>query len=227
MHVQVQGAEAVKNIADAFAYFNAHRKELGLDVVALVRGGGSLEDLAAFNSREVAYAVFGSAVPVVVGVGHEQDVSIADFVADLRASTPSNAAELMVPHRADIARFVDAMASTMMYQMDALHRDACTSIDDAVGALDAVMMEKTHAIDRMRERVALCLNFFHERIIMHQSKIDALVRLMQSLSPKAVLERGYAMVFKEGRIVGSIKDLRTHDRISIKVMDGDVSAEVM
>lgn len=227
MHVQVQGAEAVQNIADAFAYLNAHQKELELDCIALIRGGGSLEDLAAFNSREVAYAVFGSAVPVVVGVGHEQDVSIADFVADLRASTPSNAAELMVPHRTDIARFVDAMASTMTYQMDALHAQARTSIDDAVSALDGVVTERIHEIDRMQERIFLRLNFFHERTIMHQSKIDGLVRLMRSFSPQAVLERGYAIVKKGNEVVSSIKKLQAGDAIGVELKDGAFDAKVV
>lgn len=225
MHVQVQGADAVKNIEDAFAYFNAHHTELGLDCIALIRGGGSLEDLAAFNSREVAYAVFGSVVPVVVG--HEQDVSIADFVADLRASTPSNAAELMVPHRADISRFVDAMANTMAYQIDALHGAARTNIDDAVGALDAVVTERSHEIDRMRERIFLRLNFFHERIIMHQSKIDGLIRLMRSFSPHAVLERGYAIVKKGGEVISSITKLNTGDAIAVELKDGAINAEII
>ena len=227
MHVQVQGADAVKNIADAFAYFNAHHKELGLDCIALIRGGGSLEDLAAFNSREVAYAVFGSVVPVVVGVGHEQDVSIADFVADLRASTPSNAAELMVPHRADIARFVDAMANTMTYQMDALHAQARTSIDDAVSALDGVVTERIHEIDRMQGAHFSSFEFFHERTIMHQSKIDALVRLMKSFSPHAVLERGYAIVKKGSEVVSSIGKLRPGDTIGVKLKDGAFDAQVI
>lgn len=227
MHVQVQGAEAVQNIADAFAYFNAHQKELELDCIALIRGGGSLDDLAAFNSREVAYAVFGSVVPVVVGVGHEQDVSIADFVADLRASTPSNAAELMVPQRADIARFVDAMANTMTYQMSTLHSDARTSIDDAVGALDGVVTERIHEIDRMQERIFLRLNFFHERTIMHQSKIDAVVRLMKSFSPAAVLERGYAIVKKGDEVVSSIKKLRPGDIVGLELKDGACDAKVV
>lgn len=227
MHVQVQGTEAVKNIADAFAYFNAHQKELGLECIALIRGGGSLEDLAAFNSREVAYAVFRSAVPVVSGVGHEQDVTIADFVADLRASTPSNAAELMVPHRADIVRFIDVMAGTITYQMDAFHGDARMRIDDAVAALDGVMTEKTHAIDRMQERMSLRLNFFHERTIMHQSKIDALVRLMQSFNPREVLQRGYAIVKKGGGVVSSIKKLRAGDTVGIELKDGAFDAEVL
>ncbi|MCR4323159.1 MAG: exodeoxyribonuclease VII large subunit [Candidatus Azambacteria bacterium] len=227
MHVQVQGAEAVQNIADAFAYFNAHQEELGLDVVALIRGGGSLEDLAAFNSREVAYAVFGSVVPVVVGVGHEQDVSIADFVADLRASTPSNAAELLVPQRTDIVRFVDAMTTTLMHKMDMLHSDARTRIDDAVGALDGVMIEKAHEIDRMQERISLRLNFFHERIIMHQSKIDALVRLMQSFSPKAVLERGYGIIKKGNEVISSIGKLRAGDTVGVELKDGIFDATVI
>ena len=110
-HTAVQGSEAISGIAEAFEYFNERQKELNLDLIALIRGGGSIDDLAAFNSREAAYAIFGSVAPVVCGVGHEQDITIADFVADLRASTPSNAAELIAPDRQDVMNYLDGMAA--------------------------------------------------------------------------------------------------------------------
>jgi len=100
VHVQVQGKDAVDDIVSALSFFSAH-PELA-DVLVLTRGGGSLEDLQAFNSEEVARAVFSSKVPVVVGVGHERDETLVDFVADVRASTPSNAAEIVVPDRIEV-----------------------------------------------------------------------------------------------------------------------------
>ena len=105
-HVQVQGRDAVRDIVGAFAYFNAH-PELA-EVLVLTRGGGAMEDLHAFNSEEVVRAIFGSKIPVVVGVGHERDETLADYVADVRASTPSNAAERLVPDRRDVERELDA-----------------------------------------------------------------------------------------------------------------------
>ncbi|MBI3685145.1 exodeoxyribonuclease VII large subunit, partial [Candidatus Azambacteria bacterium] len=161
-HVQVQGGEAIADIQKAFSYFNAHHKELGIEAVALVRGGGSLEDLAAFNSREVAYAVFGSAVPVIAGIGHEQDETIADFVADVRASTPSQAAELLVPHRDDVRRYVDTMADTMGAEISSRVDRALSGVGEMVGALDMVMAQKANALLATAGKLALHLKFFSE-----------------------------------------------------------------
>lgn len=247
-HVQVQGISAAADIQQAFAYFNAHHKELGISVIALVRGGGSIEDLAAFNSREVAYAVFGSAVPVIAGVGHEQDETIADFVADVRASTPSQAAELLVPHRDDVRRFTEAMAATIQGEMCALAEGALRRAESACDTLYTVLSRKTAAFSAAAGRLALHLKFFGERIIMLTLKIDAQVqiaqrfgeqvaifhsrtdgfmRLMRSLSPLAVLERGYAIVKRGDALIASVKDVQSKDIISVRLKDGDIGAEVV
>lgn len=225
-HTQVQGSEAVQNIVDAFSYFNTHQKELRLDCIVLIRGGGSLEDLASFNSREVAYAIFGSAVPVVTGVGHEQDESIADYVADLRASTPSNAAELIAPQRSDVARYIDAMAQRIEFRMHRVHDEATARVDSMVSAVENALREKMVMVDRMEQQVLFRLKFFEERIIMQQSKIEGFVRLMHSFSPRAVLDRGYAIVQKGGQAIASVKTLKIHDAVHIRLKDGAFEAGI-
>jgi len=119
--------------------------------------------------------VFGSVVPVVCGVGHEQDETIADYVADLRASTPSNAAELIAPHRQDIVNYVDSRASTMTINMEDLHEGAIHNIDSAVASLDSVMTKKVSVFERTVERMVMYLKFFQERITMHTMETISLL----------------------------------------------------
>ncbi|MEK7519626.1 MAG: exodeoxyribonuclease VII large subunit [Patescibacteria group bacterium] len=226
-HTQVQGNDAVKSVVDAFSYFTEHQKKLSLDLLVLIRGGGSWEDLAAFNSREVAYAVFGAPVPVVCGVGHEQDETIADFVADVRASTPSNAAELIVPHRADVAERIAARARTMDTALSAALADAAAGVDARVAELDGMMHERSHRFHTLEQRLLFRLRFFSERIIMHQSNTDGFTRLIKSFSPMAVLERGYAIVRKNRTIIKSVRDVKPRDRIEMRLKDGEISAEVV
>jgi exodeoxyribonuclease VII large subunit len=114
-HVQVQGRDAVREIVGAFRYFNARAD--GVDVLVLTRGGGSLEDLQAFNSEDVARAVFSSRIPVIVGVGHERDETLADHVADVRASTPTNAAEIVAPDRRELRALIAGGVSGMSAAM--------------------------------------------------------------------------------------------------------------
>ena len=131
--VGVQGTEAIGQIVGAIAYQNQVIKP---DVIILTRGGGSLEDLQAFNSEAVARAVFGSAIPIVCGVGHERDITIADLVADVRASTPSNAAERVVPNRQDI-----------LYQLNSMVRDMEKTVTDRVGEQQRAVTEAVHRIE--------------------------------------------------------------------------------
>lgn len=247
-HVQVQGADAIPSIQEAFSFFNANHERLGIQVVALIRGGGSLEDLAAFNSREVAFAVFGSAVPVICGVGHEEDVTIADYVADVRASTPSHAAELLVPHRRDVTERIEYAASVMEEAVHGLLDERSRAIEKQVGVFDAVMAQNTNTLLTTEGKLRLHLKFFNEKIILGQSKIDASVRalsrygeqtrvlfaetesflrLMKSFSPQAVLERGYAIMQKEGRTVSSVKDVAAKDIVCVRLKDGEVGAEIV
>jgi len=226
-HVRVQGSEAVEDIVSAFSYFNANQKELGLEAVVLTRGGGSLEDLAAFNSREVAYAVFGSAVPVVVGIGHEEDVTIADFVADVRASTPSNAAELLVPYRKEVLAGILSIVSTMESELRSTVSEMAREMDAHVSRLDRIILAQSHAARELSAKLISYLNIFRERIILGQSKVDNFARLLSSFSPLAVLERGYAIVKKGERVVTSARDLSPKDIINVRFKDGEVGAETL
>lgn len=226
-HVRVQGSEAIADIEKAFSYFNLRHTELGVEAIVLVRGGGSLEDLAAFNSREVAYAVFGSLTPVIVGVGHEEDVTIADFVADVRASTPSNAGELLVPYRGDVWARVSSMAAAMESELLSRVNSAARDMDAHVSRLDRVMLSRSHALAVLRQKLSYQLNYFAERIILGQSKVDHFTRLLSSFSPLAVLERGYAIVKKGGRVMASARGLHTKDTIDIRFRDGEVGAEIL
>src|SRR3989338_2088236 len=150
-HVQVQGAQAIPDIVGAFKYFQTAKPRP--DVLVLMRGGGSLEDLQAFNSEEVAYAIFGSKIPVVVGVGHERDESIADYVADLRASPPSTAAAPAVPDRRAVAYAVDSMAGKIYGTLASLIRGMKSDVDHFVLRLDRMLRSQVHRADALAVRL--------------------------------------------------------------------------
>ena len=206
--VRVQGAEAPAEIAGAIRY--ANRWELA-DLIITGRGGGSMEDLWAFNDERVARAIADSHIPVISAVGHEPDVTISDFVADLRAATPSNAAELAVPdqtrrlkqERQRVAQLAGARAL----------RDPKNYIDDRRMQLDYTQRRLIAALQRLVAQQ-------RERFVRLTSKLDA-------MSPLKVLSRGYSMTFDaQGHVVRSVRTLSCGDRITVRLADGRASAEV-
>ena len=199
--VHVQGQYAVPEILAAFAQFNAMSEDERPDVLVLTRGGGSLEELHAFNDEQVARAVFSSVVPVVVGVGHERDESLCDFVADMRASTPSNAAERVVPDRRELAQSLRFAADRM------------------AGRLENILGRRTQHID------ASCHTF--ERFFAQiGQQLASHTRLLQSMDPVRVLSRGYAIVRKGGKIVKDAALLADGGAIHVQLALGDVDARV-
>lgn len=248
-HTLVQGEGSVESITSAFEYFNEKQDELQLDLVCLIRGGGSLEDLKSFNSREVAYAVFGSLTPVVCGVGHEQDVSIADLIADVRASTPSNAAELIAPQRDDVISDINGK----MYGVDAklgnLLSGAENKVNIFIGVLDSFILTKINDFknkhlsmlshlnifeERMTSRKIQVNNFskmslkiFSEKVTIQKANIDGFIRLLNNLSPNAVLKRGYSIASIGGKIISKIGDIQESDIVNIKVSDGEFDSKVL
>ena len=224
-HVQVQGRDAVADIVGAFRYFNA-RPELA-EVLVLTRGGGSLEDLQAFNSEDVARAVFSSKIPVVVGVGHERDETLADFSADVRASTPSNAAERLVPDRRDIARQIDvcahALEDAIENEIDARERRLTefeSRLHDHVRAardeFEAVMADMTRA-----------LYGFERRVVGMQGSLERDERLLQSFDPRGVLKRGYAIVRDaNGRVIREAASVDRGTPVAVQLHKGILEAEV-
>lgn len=246
--VSVQGENSISDIVSAFEYFNEHKDELDLDLIVLTRGGGSLEDLKSFNSREIAYAVFASLLPVVCGVGHEQDVSLADYVADLRASTPSNAAELISPQRYDVLDALEHKASKMeailkssipqkdqvdhkAYRIEVDLRDLVSSskanIESGLGGLEDFIYEKINSFKSLEVQLKNCLKIFEESLIMQKTKMENFVRLLNGLSPQAVLKRGYSITKLNGRVVSSVKKLKRGDKLNTQLSDGEIVSEVL
>ncbi len=225
--VRVQGAEAPAEIAGAIAYANMH--ELA-DLLIVGRGGGSMEDLWAFNDEQVARAIYNSKIPVISAVGHEPDVTISDFVADLRAATPSNAAELAVPDQDALRQTLDDMQSAMVSAMQtklkrAGERLEAVSNRPVLKSPMASFESRRRALELLENRLVSAqsgnLSKMRQRYVAQVSKLDA-------MSPLKVLTRGYAMVAKEdGTIVRSVKDVKPKDPIAVRVSDGTIVASVI
>ena len=225
--VRVQGAGASQEIAAAIRYANHYRLA---DVLIVGRGGGSMEDLWAFNEEPVAYAIYESAIPVISAVGHEPDVTIADYVADLRAATPSNAAELAVPDQDSLRQSLDsissAMAGTLSRQLKAARQHWLVLSQSPVLRDPTVFLsQQGKSLDLLKNRLISAQN---QGISGRKQAYIALVSKLDAMSPLKVLTRGYAVTRKEtGEIIRSIRQAELGERISIRVSDGSLSATVM
>ncbi len=225
--VRVQGAGASQEIAAAVRYANHYRLA---DVLIVGRGGGSMEDLWAFNEEPVAYAIYESAIPVISAVGHEPDVTIADYVADLRAATPSNAAELAVPDQDSLRQSLDsissAMAGTLSRQLKAARQHWLVLSQSPVLRDPTVFLsQQGKSLDLLKNRLISAQN---QGISGRKQAYIALVSKLDAMSPLKVLTRGYAVTRKEtGEIIRSIRQAELGERISIRVSDGSLSATVM
>jgi exodeoxyribonuclease VII large subunit len=219
----VQGPEAAPSIIAAIEALNL----LGdIDVIIVARGGGAAEELWAFNDEAVARAVFGSLVPVVSAVGHETDFTICDYVADLRAPTPSAAAELVAPDLTQVAVSLRASLVTARRRVEAA-LDRRRSLVEA-----AVARSERSAADlgRLRQRIDDRERRAAESLRRLQTvRLDGLRRCLAQLAaldPNATLKRGYAVVHKDGSVVSSIADIDRDDALTIKVSDGGFPARV-
>lgn len=220
--VRVQGVEAPAEIAGAIAYANQHKIA---DVIITGRGGGSIEDLWAFNDEGVARAIFASQIPVISAVGHEPDVTISDYVADLRAATPSNAAELAVP---DAGEMKELLASFEIRLLQAVRKKLATlsaRLEDASSR--RVLQSPTGYIDTRRME----LDFLQNRFVAAGEKYLAArrqqyVRLgasLEALSPLKVFSRGYTMASTpEGCVIKSSKHVTAGDELQLRFADGTV-----
>lgn len=225
--VRVQGEEAPGEIAAAIRY--ANRYQLA-DLLIVGRGGGSIEDLWAFNDERVAYAIYESDIPVISAVGHEPDVTISDYVADLRAATPSNAAELAVPDREALEQTLDAMSATMatalLRQLKSArqHLNVLSShpaLQSPLGYLE----QKQKTLDLLKNRLVAAQN---QNISRKGERYIALTAKLDAMSPLKVLTRGYAMAHKsDGSVLRSVKETELGERITVRLHDGSLSTTVM
>jgi exodeoxyribonuclease VII large subunit len=221
----VQGDQAAPGIVDALSALN---RQPDVDVIILARGGGSLEELWPFNEESVARAIYASRVPVVSGVGHETDYTIADYVADRRAPTPSAAAELVVPDQAQIGRQLVGHQVAMAGWLAGLVARRHAEVDRT--ALD--LRRAVPDVARQRERVVSLLSSAAraaaQAVSGRRNGVNAFAIQLRSLDPRATLARGYAIVQRraDGRVVVKVEQVKTRDRLDVHVTDGSFPAEV-
>ena len=224
--VRVQGAEAPGEIAAAIRYANHYQLA---DLLIVGRGGGSIEDLWAFNDERVAYAIYQSEIPVISAVGHEPDVTISDFVADLRAATPSNAAELAVPDRDALRQNLDSMSDAMASILNRQVKFARQHLN--VLSRSAALRSPTGYLDQKRKQLELLNNRLSsaqnrsveqkkQRFIRLTSKLDA-------MSPLKVLTRGYSIAMTgDEQVLTSVKQVSPGDEVKLSLQDGVIAANV-
>ena len=224
--VRVQGAEAPGEIAAAIAYANHYRLA---DLLIVGRGGGSMEDLWAFNDERVAYAIYQSQIPVISAVGHEPDVTISDYVADLRAATPSNAAELAVPDQDALRQSLDSMSTAMAVALNRQLKAArqhlnVLSQSPALRGPTAYIEQREKGLELLKSRLAAAQN---QQLTRKNQRYIAAVSKLDAMSPLKVLSRGYAMAqTQEGTVIRSVRQVEPGQRIRISLTDGKLSAIV-
>lgn len=222
--VRVQGVEAPGEIAYAIRYANRYNIA---DLLIVGRGGGSIEDLWAFNDEQVAYAIYESDIPVISAVGHEPDVTISDYVADVRAATPSNAAELAVPDQDSLRQTLDSMLSAMqtvvLKQLKASrqHLNALAASSTLKNPLQYIR-QRRDALQLQGTRLAAVQQ---KTIDQKRQRFVSLTAKLDAMSPLKVLTRGYAMVqTAEGQIIRSVKKIGIGECVNIALEDGIASA---
>jgi len=220
--VRVQGAEAPPEIAGAIKYVSDN----GIaDLIITGRGGGSLEDLWAFNDERVARAIFASGIPVISAVGHEPDFTIADFVADVRAATPSNAAEIAVP---DIRDVLDSLLAQKMRLRQAVRREL-KSLRQRLSELSGKRVlqspknyidDKRMFIDRSQDRLCSAMQ---RTLSGDRERYASLAAALDAMSPLKVLGRGYSIARREdGRVIKSASDVARGDRITLRLKKDEI-----
>lgn len=224
--VRVQGVEAPPEIVGAIRYANRYKVA---DVIITGRGGGSIEDLWAFNDERVARAIYESELPVISAVGHEPDVTISDYVADRRASTPSNAAEIAVPDISDIRAKLENYDIRRLQAMRKKLNNASQRFEDLKNR--RVLQNPMSYVDAKRTE----LDYMRDRLISAADKVNAenrkkyvkLAASLDAMSPLKVIGRGYSIAAKaDGELVRKVDDVETGDIIRVLVSDGVVSCEV-
>jgi len=221
--VQVQGKFAEKEITETLKYVDSK----AYDCIFLVRGGGSLEDLITFNSEKVARSIFAMKTPLIVGVGHEKDESIADYVADIRASTPSQAAYYLAMHN---LKFIDLQILKSESIAEKLRELNASELNYVRNRYQGVSVKLKLILEQLKGRIArteYATQSFKSRIMEISQKIQGILRLISSFNPSKVLERGYAIVRSNNKIIKNTKGLMLQDKVTIELANGSFLSKIL
>lgn len=225
--VVVQGEEAAGTIAKAIELCNRYPE---IDLAIVGRGGGSIEELWAFNEEKVARAIFNSRIPIISAVGHETDFTISDFVADLRAATPSAAAELAVPNRAELREYMESMEKRMIHLMKTklnIYYQKLFFIENSYFFRCPLnpIYDKQQYINELLQRMGNTLNVKKE---FNHRHLKYLGERLHSLSPLSIFSRGYSIARdSKGTIIKSTNQVQVDERLCIDVVDGEINCKVI
>ena len=220
--VQVQGEFSAKQVALAIEFFNT---KYAVDVMIVGRGGGSMEDLWSFNEEVVVRAIAASKIPIISAVGHETDFSLADFAADVRAATPSQAAELAVPDRDELKRYVVRMQRQLAQMARRelnerrLHLQACQK-NKLLQRPELLLADRRQRLDNLISKLRQCLD---ENITVKNHQLSLALEKLSVLNPAKTLQRGFALVEHGGKIVTRVQEVKKGDKLQLTFSDGKVS----
>ena len=220
--VQVQGEFSAKQVALAIEFFNT---KYAVDVMIVGRGGGSMEDLWSFNEEVVVRAIAASKIPIISAVGHETDFSLADFAADVRAATPSQAAELAVPDRDELKRYVVRMQRQLAQMARRelnerrLRLQACQK-NKLLQRPELLLADRRQRLDNLISRLRQCLD---ENITVKNHQLSLALEKLSVLNPAKTLQRGFALVEHGGKIVTRVQEVKKGDKLQLTFSDGKVS----
>jgi exodeoxyribonuclease VII large subunit len=225
LNVSVQGAQALASLKSALHYCNQHAENF--DVIIMCRGGGSAEDLAAFNDEELARLVFAAKVPLVSAIGHENNWSLVDYISDVRASTPSNAAELVVRDKQEIALEIDSLVSYWHQKLTLRLRELFHQNDQALLMLNSLLSKPIQLIEALLNR------FETQEILLKQSlqartdKLTSLDRLLHSLSYQNTLNRGYSLTKDEnGKVIKDSSQVKLQQHVRVQLATGSLDVNI-
>ncbi|MCX7885209.1 MAG: exodeoxyribonuclease VII large subunit [Caloramator sp.] len=222
---KVQGEGAKESIVAGLEYFNSRDD---IDVIIVARGGGSIEELWAFNEEEVARAIYKSNIPVISAVGHETDFTISDFVSDIRASTPSHAAEIAVPSYNDLKYKIKSLESRLTYNIEDNITKKRYLVNNFTRIINSkspenIIIQNQQYMDSIQYRLINCIN---NKMIFNKNLIEVAVNKIDALNPAKILLRGYGYVENNGEIIKSVKQLSIDDNINLHLSDGIVKCRV-
>lgn len=223
----VQGENAASDIANGLNTVN--RLYPDIDCIIVGRGGGSMEELWAFNEEIVAKAIFASNIPVISAVGHETDITIADFVADKRAETPTAAANMAVPDINEIRYYVDELGDSLSDKLDSMVEKLELRVYS--NRMDAMKNQLVHRIEQNRSDLWLKINSMtakiNEVITSKEHSYEKYIKELDALNPKSIMKRGYAaLTDKDDNLIGSVKKIKKNDHVRATLIDGTVDLTV-
>ena len=222
---RVQGTGAAENIAENIEELNKYKD---IDVIILARGGGSIEDLWAFNEEIVARAIFNSKIPIVTGIGHEVDFTISDFVADLRAPTPSAAMELLTPDKNDFISLINEFEDNSLQLLDKLFKSKKEKVHNALNSYGfrtpaGILKRRAQEVDNILYIIMQCTD---RNILIKNNRLSLLVRSLESHDLQRTLKKGFVLVSQDSKLISRSENLRKEIPASLKFYDGEVTVKI-